>query len=71
MSDSIKTPFGILLHMMNKKHKQEDDMKKLIGLVAFCVAAGMLVMLFMTNRFVGLILIILLLLIGYNFFCCD
>ncbi|MCM1386424.1 MAG: hypothetical protein NC231_03790 [Bacillus sp. (in: Bacteria)] len=46
-------------------------MKKLIGLVAFCVAAGMLVMLFMTNRFVGFILIVLLMLIGYNFFCCD
>ncbi|MCH5251033.1 MAG: hypothetical protein J1E98_13930 [Lachnospiraceae bacterium] len=46
-------------------------MKKLIGLVAFSVAIGMLVMLFMTNRFVGLVLIILLLLIGYNYFCCD
>ncbi|MCH5253466.1 MAG: hypothetical protein J1F41_00980 [Lachnospiraceae bacterium] len=46
-------------------------MKKLIGLVALCIAIGMLVMLFMTNRFVGLILIILLLLVGYNFFCCN
>ena len=46
-------------------------MKKLIGLVALSVAIGMLVMLFMTNRFVGLILIALLLLIGYNYFCCD
>ena len=46
-------------------------MKKLIGLVALSVAIGMLVMLFMTNRFVGLIFIVLLLLIGYNFFCCD
>ncbi|MCM1039237.1 MAG: hypothetical protein NC314_10535 [Roseburia sp.] len=46
-------------------------MKKMIGLVALCVGAGMLFMLFMTNRFIGLILIILLLLIGYNFFCCD
>ncbi len=46
-------------------------MKKMICLVALCVASGMLFMLFMTNRFIGLILIILLLLIGYNFFCCD
>ena len=46
-------------------------MKKMIGLVALCVASGMLFMLFMTNRFIGLILIIVLLLIGYNFFCCD
>lgn len=66
-----RTQIRYLLHMMNKKHKQEEYMKKLIGLVAFCVASGMLVMLFMTNRFVGLVLIVLLMLIGYNFFCCD
>lgn len=46
-------------------------MKKLIGLVAFCIAIGMLFMLFLVNRFVGLVLIALLILIGYNFFCCD
>jgi len=46
-------------------------MKKLIGFVSVCIAAGMLFMLFLTNRFIGLILIILLLLIGYNFFYCD
>ncbi len=66
-----RTQIRYLLHMINKKHKQEEYMKKLIGLVALCVAAGMLVMLFMTNRFVGLVLIVLLMLIGYNFFCCD
>ena len=46
-------------------------MKKLIGFVADCIAAGMLFMLFLANRFIGLVLIVLLLLIGYNFFCCD
>lgn len=46
-------------------------MKKMIGFIALCVAGGMLVMLFLTNRFVGLVLIVLLMLIGYNFFCCD
>lgn len=46
-------------------------MKKMIGFVAFCVAAGMLFMLFLTNRFIGFVLIVLLLLIGYNFFYCD
>lgn len=46
-------------------------MKKMIGFVALCVAVGMLVMLFLTNRFVGLVLIVLLMLIGYSFFCCD
>ncbi len=44
-------------------------MKKLIGLAALCVAVGMLFMLFLVNRFVGLVLIILLLLVSYNFFC--
>ena len=46
-------------------------MKKLIGLVALCIAAGMLLVLFMNNRFIVLILIVLFLLIGYNFFCWD
>ena len=45
-------------------------MKKMIGFVAFCVAAGMIIMLFLMNRFLGLLLIVLLLLIGYSFFCC-
>lgn len=46
-------------------------MKKMIGLIALCVAAGMLFMLFMSNRFIGLVFIVLLFLIGYNFFYCD
>lgn len=46
-------------------------MKKMIGFAALCAAAGMLFMLFLTNRFVGLILIVLLALIGYSFFYCD
>lgn len=46
-------------------------MKKMIGFVALCVACGMIVMLFLANRFVGLVLIVLLMLIGYAFFCCD
>ncbi len=45
-------------------------MKKMIGFVALCVAAGMIIMLFLMNRFLGLLLIILFLLIGYSFFCC-
>ena len=46
-------------------------MKKMIGFAALCVAAGMLIMLFLVNRFLGLILIVLLVLVGYSFFCCD
>ena len=58
-------------HIIYKEHKQGYYMKKLIGFVAVCIAAGMLFMLFLANRFIGLVLIVLLLLIGYNFFCCD
>lgn len=46
-------------------------MKKMIGFMALCIAAGMLIMLFLVNRFLGLVLIVLLLLVGYSFFCCD
>lgn len=45
------------------------DRKKLVGLLAFFVAVGMLIMLFLRNDFVGIIIIALLLFIGYN--CCD
>lgn len=46
-------------------------MKKMIGLAAFLVAIGMLLMLIIHNRLVGLIMIALLLFIGYNCFCGD
>ncbi|MDE6639713.1 MAG: hypothetical protein K2K63_04250 [Acetatifactor sp.] len=46
-------------------------MRKMIGLAAFLVAIGMLLMLITHNRLVGLIIIALLLFIGYNCFCGD
>ena len=46
-------------------------MKKIIGLVSFLIAIGMLIMLITHNRLVGLILIALLLFLGYNCFCGD
>lgn len=46
-------------------------MKKIIGLVAFLIAIGMLIMLIAHNRLVGLILIALLLFLGYNCLCGD
>ncbi len=45
------------------------DRKKMIGLLAFFIAIGMLIMLFLRNDFVGIIIIALLLFIGYT--CCD
>ncbi len=47
------------------------DLKKIIGIIAFLVAVGMLLMLIAHNRLIGLIIIALLLLIGYYCFCSD
>lgn len=46
-------------------------MKKIIGLICFFIAIGMLLMLITHNRLVGLIMIALLLFLGYNCFCSD
>lgn len=46
-------------------------MKKIIGLVAFLIAIGMLLMVLIHNRLVGLIIIAMLLFLGYNCFCSD
>ena len=47
-------------------------MRKLIGFIAFWIAVGMLLMLFLAHHhLIGLIIIALLLLIGYNFYYCD
>lgn len=46
-------------------------MKKIIGLVCFLIAVGMLLMLITRNNLVGLIIIALLLFVGYNCFCSD
>lgn len=46
-------------------------MKKLIGFIAFWIAVGMLLMLFLAHHYLtALIIIALLLLIGYNCFMC-
>ena len=46
-------------------------MKKIIGLISFFIAIGMLIMLITRNQLIGLILIALLLFVGYNCFCSD
>ncbi len=46
-------------------------MKKIIGLIAFLVAVGMLLMMITNNRLIGLVIIALLLFLGYNCFCGD
>lgn len=46
-------------------------MKKLVGLVSFLVALGMLLMMITNNRLVGLVIVGLLLFVGYNCMCGD
>jgi len=46
------------------------DTKNLIGLLAFAVAAGMLIMMFLHSILVGFIIIALLAFIGY-ICCCE
>ncbi|MBR1931266.1 MAG: hypothetical protein IJ833_07325 [Lachnospiraceae bacterium] len=46
-------------------------MKKIIGLVAFLIAIGMLLMMMTNNRLLGLIIVALLLFVGYQCVCSD
>lgn len=45
-------------------------MRKVIGFAMFFVAIGMILMMLLPNLFVGTLLVIAFLLLGYNFFCC-
>lgn len=45
-------------------------MRRLIGFVLFWIAIGMAIMLFLHSKLLGLIIIFLLLLLGYNLFSC-
>lgn len=46
-------------------------MRKLIGFILFWIAIGMLLMLLITNIWIGILTIILLLILGYNLFDCG
>ncbi len=45
------------------------NLKRIIGLIAFFIAIGMLLMLITHSKLVGLVMIVLLLFVGYNCFC--
>ncbi len=45
-------------------------MKRVFGFMFFMIAVGMILMLFISNYFLAVLLIILLLIIGYNLFIC-
>ncbi len=44
-------------------------MRRALGLILFWVAVGMLLMMLIGNNIVGVILVALCLIIGYNLFC--
>ncbi|MEF9945928.1 MAG: hypothetical protein RR869_07890 [Lachnospiraceae bacterium] len=45
-------------------------MKRVMGFALFCLAVGMLIMLLLSHKVLGLFIIAACLLIGYNLFCC-
>lgn len=45
-------------------------MNKIIGFTCIMIAIGMLLMMFIEHTLVAFILVILLLIVGYNLFCC-
>ncbi|MFR7992398.1 MAG: hypothetical protein ACLU61_05590 [Lachnospiraceae bacterium] len=45
-------------------------MRRVMGFACFWLACGMMIMLFMENIFIAVLIIIILLLVGYNLFCC-
>lgn len=46
-------------------------MKRLIGFSVLCFAFGMLFMLVIGNTWIGLILIMIFIIVGYNLFNCS
>ena len=46
-----------------------DDMKRLCGLMIFCIGVGMAIKVFIPTTLTLLIIIIGCLLLGYNLFC--
>jgi len=64
----------MIQHILERDEKRcqgNGSMRRLIGIVAFLIAIGMLLMLITHNRLVGLIIIALLLFIGYSCLCGD
>lgn len=46
-------------------------MKRILGFIFFWVAVGMVIMLFLDSLVIELLIIAVLLLLGYNLFCCE
>lgn len=44
---------------------------KLIGFILFWISFGMVLMLLISNTFVGIVLIIIFMIAGFNLYCCK
>lgn len=47
------------------------EMKRMLGFIFFWIAVGMIIMLFLEDFVIQILIIIILLLLGYNLFCCG
>lgn len=45
-------------------------MKRVIGLALFFIAIGILIMMILQNIFIGILLMLICILVGFNLFCC-
>ncbi len=70
VDDYRGTNITIFAYNRVRYNKHQDTMKKIIGLICFFIAIGMLIMLII-NKLLGLLIIALLLFVGYNCFCGD
>lgn len=45
-------------------------MRRLLGFIFFWIAVGMIIMFFLDSGFLAFLIILLLLVLSYNLFCC-
>ena len=53
-----------------KEEKAGTKMKRVFGFALFFVALGMVIMMFIPSIFIGILIVLLCLLVGYQLFCC-
>ena len=49
--------------------RDNNNLKQLIGFILFWIAVGMLFMLFVRSNFIGVLIAVGFILVGYNLFC--
>ena len=67
----IGQPFPAYDNSKAGRSKQMRDMWKLVGIVVFSIAFGMILTVLISNRLASLIVAIILLLVSYNVIFCE